>query len=303
MKVVIFGCQQIAVDIISYLTTQSDIELSLVITYELPLDQTYGYESVISICKEKNIDVINPKFLTNDVIQHVINISPDIILSLYYRKIFPKIIIDIPKLGCINIHPGALPNYRGPVPTAWAIANGETKFGITMHYMDEQIDTGNILVQELYNIGEDETGFELYTRAMKLGFNLFKNNFHKIITGAIKSVPQIGIGSYYGKKDGKYTIDWKRSTKEIIGLIRVHAKPFNPAETILFNKYFLINKAEKYSLDKPLQGSGKIVKIMESGQFVVSCADGYLLIKEYEIAPAISDNEKAIYLREGNCFV
>jgi methionyl-tRNA formyltransferase len=303
MKIVIFGCQQIAVDVIRYLSTLDDVSLPLVITYELPLDQTYGYESVIKLCEEINIKVINPKSVNKDVIQKIIEISPDIILSIYYRKIFPKKLINLPNLGCINIHPSALPYYRGPVPTAWAIENGETQFGITIHYMDEGIDTGDILIQEKHAINDDETGYELYTRAMTLGFDLFRNNFKKIIDGEIKATPQTGIGSYYGKKNGRYTIDWKKSIKHILGLIRVHSKPFNPAETVLFNRYFLINKALEYKLDDiPLQGAGKIIKVLDEDQFVVSCADGYLLIKDYEIAPTITDQEKKIYLKEGNKF-
>jgi methionyl-tRNA formyltransferase len=303
MKIVIFGCQQIAANVIKYLSTLEDVSLPLVITYELPLDETYGYESVIKLCEEKNITVINPKSVNKDVIQRIIEISPDLILSIYYRKILPKELITPPNLICINIHPSFLPYYRGPVPTAWAIENGEEQFGITIHYMDEGIDTGDILVQEKHAINVDETGYELYTRAMTLGFDLFRNNFKKIIDGEIKATPQIGIGSYYGKKNGRYTIDWSKSTKHILGLIRVHSKPFNPAETILFNKYFLINKASEYKIENtPLQGAGKIIKVLYQDQFVVSCVDGYILIKDYEIAPEITAQEKKIYLKEGNKF-
>lgn len=303
MKVVVFGCQQIAVDILNFLSTKKGIELSLVITYELPLDQTYGYESVLEYCWGKKIDVINPNSVTNDLVKQLSDISPDLILSIYYRKILPKALIDLPRLGCINIHPSALPFYRGPVPTAWAIENGEGEFGITLHYMDLGIDTGDILVQEIFEIGEDETGYELYTRAMDLGFKLFKKNFKNIINETIKPVPQFGPGSYYGKKNGRYTIDWRKSTKEIRNLIRSHAKPFNPAETILFNRYVLINKAIEFDLhDYPLQGGGEIVKIVENNQIVVSCSDGFLLFQDYEIAPGITKEEEKIYIKEGNRF-
>jgi len=302
MKIVVFGCQQIAVDALKYLSSKQDIELSLVITYELPLDETYGYESVIKYCNKNAINVDDPKAVTSDVVKKVLNINPDLILSIYYRKILPKSLINYPKLGCINIHPSALPFYRGPVPTAWAIENGEENFGITIHYMDEGIDTGDILVQKIYEIEQGETGYELYTRAMRLGYQLFQEHFDEIVEGKIARKPQMGIGSYYGKKNGKHTINWKKTVQEIIGLIRVHAKPFNPAETLLFNRYVLINRAEEYKLDKPLQGSGKIVKIIDDNKFVVSCANGYILVKDYEIVPTITEQEKKIYLREGNSF-
>ena len=303
MKVVVFGCQQIAVDILKYLEKRNDIELPLVITYELPLDETYGYKSVIQYCKNKKIDYMYPKSVNNKVNQKISDISPDLILSIYYRKILPKQLINLPHLGCINIHPSKLPNYRGPVPTAWAIENGETEFGITIHCMDETIDTGDILVQETYEIEEDETGYELYTRAMELGSNLFKKSFDKIINKKILPMPQNGIGSYYGKKLGRFIIDWQIPLEEIRNKIRVHAKPFNPAETILFNRYVLINKAKPYTKAmEPLQGPGVIKKVLSNGQFIVSCVDGYLLIKDYEIVPKLSNKEKKIYLKKGNRF-
>ena len=124
-NIVIFGCQQIAVDIIDFLSNRKDTKISLVITYELPLDKTYSYESVLEHCNNKKIPVINPKTVTQNVIEKIVELNPDIIFSLYYRRILPKEIINLPRMGCINIHPSALPNYRGPVPTAWAIENGE----------------------------------------------------------------------------------------------------------------------------------------------------------------------------------
>ena len=302
-NIVIFGCQQIAVDIIDFLSNRKDTKISLVITYELPLDKTYSYESVLEHCNNKKIPVINPKTVTQDVIEKIVELNPDIIFSLYYRRILPKEIINLPRMGCINIHPSALPNYRGPVPTAWAIENGEKDFGITLHYMDEGIDTGDILYQEIFEIGEYETGYELYTRAMVLGFDIFKRKYESILNGSLLAIPQSGKGSYYGKKNGKYTIDWQRNLDEILGLIRVHSKPFNPAETLLYNKYLLINKALKFSMDIPLQGPGKIVKVFNDNTFVVSCVDGFLHIVEYEFAPNIEDNEKHIYLNEGVSFV
>ena len=303
MKVIVFGCQQIAVDVLKYLFERNDVDLSLVITYELPLDKTYGYMSVLDYCCNRKIPVINPKSVTDDIVKTVLDIEPDIILSIYYRKILPQSLIDCPKFGCINIHPSILPYYRGPVPTAWAIENGEKEFGITIHYMDDSLDTGDILIQKVHPILDDETGYELYTRAMVLGANLFINNYDDIVSGKIEARPQVGIGSYYGKKSGKYVIDWKQSTSEIMSLIRVHAKPFNPAQTILFNRYVLINRVEKYDLPGvPLQGCGVIVKILHEDQFIVSCADGYLRVVDYEIAPSITDEEKKVYLIEGNRF-
>ncbi len=298
-KVVIFGCQQIAVDFIKFLIKRNDIKISLVITYELPLDKTYGYESVIEEFSNNKIEIINPKSVNLTVLNKVKEINPDIIFSIYYRKILPKSILNIPKLGCINIHPSLLPYYRGPVPTAWAIEKGEEKFGITIHLMDEGIDTGNILIQEKFIIGKNETGYQLYTRAMKLGASMLCENFDKIINNEIQSTPQKGNGSYYGKKNGKYTIDWKDSVHNIRNKIRVHAKPFNPAETLLFNRYILINEAQISNDKHPAQGCGVIIGFKDKMP-IISCADGNLILKDFLIVPKLNKEEEKVYFKIGN---
>lgn len=303
MKVVVFACQQIGVDFLKFLLLRDDVVISLVLTYELPLDATYGYESVLEFCNENNLNAINPKSVSSDIIKEIISIEPDVIFSIYYRKILPPVLIDLPALGCINIHPSMLPFYRGPVPTAWAIQNGEQQFGITVHLMDSGIDTGPILIQESYEIMQNETGYELYTRAMKLGVKMLVDNFEYIVNPKRLLKPQKGIGSYFGKKNGKCFIDWKMKVSEIKNLVRVHAKPFNPAEATLFNKYFLINKVSIFNIpDKPLQGAGKIVRVFDNRTFVVSCSDGYLLVEDYEVVPDINEQEIKIYLKEGNRF-
>ena len=299
MKIVIFGCQQIAVDFITFLRNKN-VNISLIVTYELPLDKTYGYESVINKFSDTEIEILNPNRVDINVINKIKSISPDIIFSIYYRKILPKSILELPKLGCVNIHPSLLPKYRGPIPTAWAIEKGETNFGITIHYMDEGIDTGDILVQKKYSIKHNETGFELYTRAMNLGAKLLEDNYEKIINKEIKPITQSGSSSYYGKKNGKYTIDWKDSAKNINNKIRVHSKPFNSAETLLFNRYILINKASVVENEKyTAQGCGIIVDIVDK-KLIISCAEGCLLLEDYIIIPQLDENEKSIYFKIGN---
>lgn len=302
LKIVLFGCQQIAVDFIEFLS-RHDVKLSLVITYELPLDKTYGYSSVSETCSKLGIDCEKPSRVTDRVVQKIIEIKPDMIFSVYYRKILPMKILNIPQLGCVNIHPSILPYYRGPVPTAWAILKGEKEFGMTIHQMDKEIDAGHIFVQKKYKIKDDETGFELYNRGMQLGAKLLEEFFFNLVNGSIQPKPQKGIGSYYGKRKGISRIDWQQDTETIRNLIRVHARPYNPAETKLLNRYVIINKASRIVLDKyKCQGPGVIVGITDDKKIIVSCADGLLRLDEYEIFPTLLDNEIDIYLHVGNKF-
>ena len=298
MKVIVFGCQQIALDFIKYLHKRDDVELQLVFTYELPMDSIYGYSSVIDYCKKNAIKHSNDFGMK--VINKIKDSNPDIIFSVYYRKILSKEILNIPRLGCINIHPSLLPFYRGPAPTAWALLNNEKEVGLTIHYMDEGIDTGDVLVQKKVPVDPDETGFELYDKCMREGAELLISNFDNLINQNIIGKPQIGRGSYYGKFVGKPIINWKDSCQKIINQIRASARPYNVCETIILNKYLYINRAVIIDLDLPLQGPGKIVEVHNDSKIVVSCVDGYILVQEYEIFPIINDNDRHYYLKIGN---
>lgn len=304
-KIIVFGCQQIAVDFIKYLLTRRDIdiEIPLVLTYELPMDKTYGYKSVYDEARKNGLNVKNVGRISDALLNEIREIKPYAIFSVYYRKIFPKKILGIPEIGCINVHPSLLPDYRGPVPTAWAVMNGEKETGVTIHVMDRGIDTGDILVQRKCDIRDDETGFELYSKVMKLGAAALRENFYKILDKKIKPRKQVGAGSYYGKSPWRYIIDWQRKAEDIRNMIRVHSRPYNCAETLLFNRYMLINRASVFnSRPHVLQGPGYIVEVLKGKKLLVSCADGFLRLDEYEIFPKLTRKEESVYLKAGNRF-
>tara|TARA_B110000003_G_C16632016_1_gene527033 strand:+ start:1235 stop:2176 length:942 start_codon:yes stop_codon:yes gene_type:complete len=302
-KVVIFGCQAIAIRILRHLYKLDNIDIVKVITYEVLSDISRGQESIINVANDLNISISSPSKITPDVISEISKLDPDLIISAYYRKIFPKELLTVSKLGIINIHPSLLPFYRGPVPTAWAILNGEKDFGISIHKVDEGIDTGDILVQEKYSIDDDETGHELYLRAMDLGADLFIDNFEDIISNNIKAKKQPVGGSYYGKLKTRVLINWKDSAKFIKNQVRIRSKPYNPIETILENKYFFINKVFiNQDNSFPIQVPGKILKVYDDESLLVSCSDGTILIKDYSVYPPFSIIEKEIYLKEGRSF-
>ena len=140
----------------------------LVVGCDSERDESLGYESLLARAETLNLRAMDAT-RDDEVLHSLRSIEPDILFSVYYRKLLPPEVLRIPCLGCVNFHPGLLPNYRGATPTAWAILNGETTFGITIHYMDATFDTGDILVQEVHDIDPHETGYELRVRAMRLG--------------------------------------------------------------------------------------------------------------------------------------
>lgn len=302
-KVILFGCQAISIDILRFLHAQADVEVIKVITYEVVADISRGQESIKTVAAEMGINVSSPSRVSSELIEEIKNAQPDLIISAYYRKIFPKKLIDIPPLGIINIHPSLLPYYRGPVPTAWAILNGESQFGITIHKVDAGIDTGDILVQASYPIGDDETGFELYLRAMALGASLLIKNFNRIVEDKIIPTKQASGGSYYGKLKTRTNLDWRQSAEMIKNNVRIRARPYNPIETILDNKCFFINKVEIiYRHDFPIQIPGRILKVFDDDTFFVSCSDGVIHVLDYGVYPSFTDIERQLYLKAGCIF-
>ena len=173
---------------------------------------------------EKGIEVLQPEKVRNNIefIDKIKSLNPDVICVVAYGKILPKEILNIPKLGCINVHGSLLPKYRGAAPIQWAVLNGDKETGITTMYMDEGMDTGDMILKEKIEIGEHETTGELWEKLSKVGGKLLVKTLKQIEN---KTAPREKQGSDFSlapmldKKMAK--IDWENKTaKEIKNLVR-----------------------------------------------------------------------------------
>ena len=173
---------------------------------------------------EKDIPVYQPLRVRNNdsFIDEMKNLKPDVICVVAYGKILPKEILEIPKLGCINVHGSLLPKYRGAAPIQWAVINGEKQTGITTMYMDIGMDTGDMILKEVVDIGEDETTGELWERLSKIGGNLLVNTLKLIESGNApreKQVDDFTIAPMLEKEMAQ--INWNEKTAlEIKNLVR-----------------------------------------------------------------------------------
>ena len=145
-----------------------------------------GMKMIASPVKEfaiqKNINVYQPLKIKNneEFINEIKNLNPDVICVVAYGKILPKEILEIPKKGCVNVHGSLLPKYRGAAPIQWAVLNGEKTTGITTMYMDTGMDTGDIILKQKVEIGENETTGELWGRLAKIGGELLVKTLNLI---------------------------------------------------------------------------------------------------------------------------
>jgi len=165
---------------------------------------------------EKNIPVLQPEKIT-EIKEILVQLNPDLFCVVAYGKILPKDILDIPKLGSINVHGSLLPKYRGAAPIQWAVLNGEKTTGVTTMYMDEGMDTGDIILKQEVEIGEDETTGELWEKLTKIGGEILVETVKQIENGTAPRIPQgtdFTMAPMLNKEMSK--IDWEHQTVEQI---------------------------------------------------------------------------------------
>ena len=173
---------------------------------------------------EKRLKIFQPEKVrnNNDFINSIKQLNPDIICVVAYGKILPKEILEIPKLGCINVHASLLPKYRGAAPIQWAILNGDKTTGVTTMYMDEGMDTGDMILKKEVEIADNETTGELWNRLSKIGGELLVETLEQIQSGTApreKQGEDFTVAPMLNKEMAK--IDWdNKSATEIKNLIR-----------------------------------------------------------------------------------
>jgi len=187
-----------------------------------------GMKMMASPVKEfailKNIPVLQPEKVKNnsEFIDEIKKLNPDIICVVAYGKILPKEILDIPRLGCVNVHGSLLPKYRGAAPIQWAVLNGDKVTGITTMYMDVGMDAGDMILKREVEIGENETTGELWDRLSKIGGELLVETLKQIENGTApreKQGDDFTLAPMLNKEMSK--IDWDNKTAvEIKNLVR-----------------------------------------------------------------------------------
>ncbi len=196
---------------------------------------------------EKGLNVMQPEKVrkNEEFINEIKNLNPDVICVVAYGKILPKEILEIPRLGCINVHGSLLPKYRGAAPIQWAVLNGDEETGITTMYMDEGMDTGDMILKEKVEISEDETTGELWDRLSMVGGELLVKTLKEIENGTaprVKQGEEFTLAPMLDKKMAK--IDWENKTaREIKNLVR-GLNPIMGAYTFLNGKKIKLWKVD-----------------------------------------------------------
>lgn len=237
---------------------------------------------------EKNLQVYQPIKVRNnpEFLEEVKKLNPDLICVVAYGKILPQELLDIPKYGCVNVHGSLLPEYRGAAPIQWAVLNGDKKTGVTTMFMNAGMDTGDMILKEEVEIGEDETTGELWDRLKTIGANLLIKTVKEIENGAAIRTKQPEEGTMapmLSKEMAK--IDWKNKTaNDIKNLVR----GLNP---IMGAYTFLDGKKIKFWKVQTLTENELLEKFQELEEYK------YHLNKMQAGTVLFSDDKKGLFIK------
>ena len=284
MGVIIFGYHNVCMIGINVLMEQN-ICISAVFTHREDKNEKIWFKSVSDYCVKKGIRYyFEEDYDDEGILKIVKKFNPTCIFSFYYRKIIPQSILDIPKFGAINLHGSLLPKYRGRCPVNWQLINGETKGGVTLHYMLKNPDSGDIIAQKEFPIKENDTPLDVYSKLEKFGRIILSENVDAIIKGKCCRTPQDNsIATYYGgRKPEDGVINWQWNTEKIYNLIRAVTKPYPGAFTIFKNKKLIIWTATKLHNSVTNTSLSKGTIQIFKGEYFVKTGDGLLKLERIE---------------------
>ncbi|MDO4375844.1 MAG: methionyl-tRNA formyltransferase [bacterium] len=275
LKVVFMGTPLFSVNILEALNNKWDVVL--VVTSP---DAYIGRKRVLTPCPVKKralelgLSVSSPEKVCKDF-STIVDAKPDVIVTCAYGQIVSKDILDIPKYGCINIHASLLPKYRGGAPIHYALINGEAETGITLMYMDEGMDTGDMLVSESVKIEDNDNIETLSDKLSLLGADMISRYLEDITDGKIERIKQDNEKASFARiiKRSDEHLDFNLSNKDVFNKFRALSP--NPLPNFIMDdvEYKI---AECYLSDE----EGETSSIISEGKdyFVIGCASGSLKV-------------------------
>lgn len=239
---------------------------------------------------QKGLKILQPEKLKNpDFIEELKNLEAAMQIVVAFRML-PEVVWNMPPLGTINVHASLLPQYRGAAPINWAIINGEKETGVTTFKLKQEIDTGDILLQQKIAIGDDETAGELHDRMKQIGADLLLQTLNKLEAGDLREMPQTNVAStsessrplHHAPKISTETceIKWEKSINEVYNLIR-GLSPTPAAFTLLDGKKLKIFRAAKEPLT--IKESREEILSDHKSYLKFACSDGYISVKDLQL--------------------
>lgn len=278
MKLVVCAYHNVGYRCIEELLRQG-AEISLIFTHEDSPSEQIWFSSVRELAEKNRIPYLTSSINEPDNIEKVRQIGPDFLLSFYYRNMIKPELLEIPAKGALNLHGSWLPKYRGRVPVNWAVINGETETGATLHYMVAKPDAGDIVDQEKVVIAFTDTAHDVFGKVNEAAVTVLRRAWPRLMDGSADRIPMdLAAGSYFGGRkpeDGR--IDWTKSSVQIYNLIRGVTHPYPGAFTELNGKKIVIWSA------RPIEGSAEPGQVVSLNPLRIATGKGLLELTNHEL--------------------
>lgn len=288
LRIVFMGTPEFAVASLDKIITSGYLITGVVTAPDKPAGRGRRLQesAVKKYAVQKDIPVLQPSNLkSSDFLRDLKNLNPNIQIVVAFRML-PKIVWNLPEYGTFNLHASLLPQYRGAAPINWAIINGENRTGVTTFFLDEKIDTGELIMQKAVEIKNNEDAGSLHDKLMTEGANLTIETLHVIAAGSVKTEPQQSNKSL--KTAQKLTrentkINWSAPLSAIYDSIR-GLSPYPAAWTEIQNG------KDKFSLKIYAAEIENIVHDLETGKLIqkeknvkIAVKEGFVVLKEIQI--------------------
>ena len=283
LKTIFMGTPDFAVPCLEVLQAKTEV-LAVITQPDRPKGRGHNLQAspVKQKALEYNLPVLQPeKIKTEEFTAELERLQPDLIVVVAFGQILSQRILDIPPLGCVNVHASLLPRYRGAAPIHWSIINGEKETGVTTMLMDAGLDTGDMLLKDKVTITEEMTTEELHDQLMAMGGKLLAETIDGLANGTITPEKQDDSFSNYAGMLNKETghIDWSKSAVEIHNLIRgLNSWPVAWSMKDGKNYKFWRTKVENSNSDK---APGTVVELRKNS-FCLATGEGLLEVLEIQ---------------------
>jgi methionyl-tRNA formyltransferase len=254
-------------------------EIALIFTHEDSPTEEIWFDSVRELADQHGIPYLTTDINDPDNVERLREIAPAFILSFYYRNMIKPEVLAIPALGALNLHGSFLPKYRGRVPVNWAVINGESETGATLHYMVEKPDAGDIVDQENVAIAFTDTAHDVFAKVTAAAETIIARVWPLLRDNKAARTPMnLSEGIYCGgRKPADGRIDWNRSAVQIYNLVRGVTHPYPGAFSFLDGRKVIIWQAW------PLEGSGLPGQIVSHSPLLVATGHGLLEIRSLQV--------------------
>ncbi|GIM31952.1 methionyl-tRNA formyltransferase [Paraclostridium bifermentans] len=286
MKIVFMGTPEFAVPCLQKIIDEGHEVLAVVTQPDKPKGRgkKLAMPPVKELALKYDIPVYQPlKAREESFVDTLKEMNPELIVVVAFGQILPKSILDIPKYGCVNVHASLLPRYRGAAPLNWVIINGEEKTGVTTMYMDEGLDTGDMILKSEIPLDDEITAGELHDKMMIDGAKVLKETIDLIEKGKAPREKQSNENTCYSPIMNKSlgNIDWNKSAIDIHNLVR-GINPWPSAYTTYEGQTMKIWKTKVIDKNSD-KDPGTIISVDKEG-INVSTSEGIVQIKEIQMA-------------------